>query len=202
MEKKLFTDTKRLTGIAICVALVVALQVIATFVKFGPFPITLTLVPIVIGAIMFGAAAGALLGAACGVVVLIMCATGADPGGNVLWAANPLLTAFLCVLKSSLAGWASGFVYKALETKLKYLNVIVAAAVCPTVNTGIFLAALIFLYRDVLVNWAGETDIIYFAFVAVAGANYLIELILNVALSPGIARVIKISKNIFERRAG
>ena len=37
--------TRRLVGLSIFTALVVVLQVVATFVRIGAFPVTLTLVP-------------------------------------------------------------------------------------------------------------------------------------------------------------
>ena len=42
--------TRRLTGLALMTAIIVVLQVVASFVKFGPFTITLALAPILIGA--------------------------------------------------------------------------------------------------------------------------------------------------------
>ena len=40
--------TRRLVGMSIFTALVIVLQLVATFVKIGTFPVTLTLVPVVI----------------------------------------------------------------------------------------------------------------------------------------------------------
>ena len=46
--------TRRLTGLALMTAIIVVLQVVASFVKFGPFTITLALAPILIGAALYG----------------------------------------------------------------------------------------------------------------------------------------------------
>ena len=54
--------TKRTVGIAIFSAIIVLLQIICTFIKFGPFSITLALAPIIIGAAIYGVGAGAFLG--------------------------------------------------------------------------------------------------------------------------------------------
>ena len=54
--------TRRLTGLALMTAIIVVLQVVASFVKFGPFTITLALAPILIGAALYGPKAGACLG--------------------------------------------------------------------------------------------------------------------------------------------
>ncbi|NLF34555.1 MAG: ECF transporter S component, partial [Clostridiales bacterium] len=54
-------NTQTMTGLAIMTAIIVVLQVVASFVKFGPFSITLALAPIIIGAALYGPMAGAYL---------------------------------------------------------------------------------------------------------------------------------------------
>ena len=61
MKSKKHTSVVRLTSLALLAALVVVLQTVATGIKIGPVPISLTLVPIVVGAILFGQGAGAFL---------------------------------------------------------------------------------------------------------------------------------------------
>ena len=92
---------RRLTGLALLTAIIVVLQIVASFIKFGPFSITLALAPIIIGAALFGKGAGAWLGGVFGVVVLLACVMGWDVGGNILFTANPLLTA-ICALSRAL----------------------------------------------------------------------------------------------------
>jgi uncharacterized membrane protein len=174
------------------IAIVIVLQIMAGFVKFGPFPITLALAPIVVGAAVYGKNAGALLGGAFGAVVLIYCIIGVDPGGFILWSANPALTAALCLLKGILAGYAAGAVYSALSKDNVYLGVICAALICPIVNTGIFLFAMNFFYRDILIEWAGGASLIYFLFIGIAGINFLVEVAVNMALGSTIFRIIKV----------
>ena len=43
-----------MTGLAIFTAIIVVLQVLCTFVRFGPFSITLALAPIIIGTAIYG----------------------------------------------------------------------------------------------------------------------------------------------------
>ena len=52
----------KLVGLALFTAIVVVLQLISSMIRFGPFSITLALVPIVVGAAMYGIAGGAWLG--------------------------------------------------------------------------------------------------------------------------------------------
>ena len=60
----------RLAGLGILTAVPIVLQMLGSFIKFGPFSISLTLVPIVVGAALFGPLAGAWLGFVFSMVVL------------------------------------------------------------------------------------------------------------------------------------
>ena len=59
---KASAKTQRLTGLALMTGTIIVLQIVASFIKFGPFTITLALAPIIIGAALYGAGAGAYLG--------------------------------------------------------------------------------------------------------------------------------------------
>ena len=183
--------TRRLTGLALMTAIIVVLQVVASFVKFGPFSITLALAPIIIGAALYGAGAGAWLGAVFGIVVLIACVAGWDLGGNILFTANPLLTAALCIVKGAAAGLVSGAVFRALSGNSPMGAAITAGIVCPVVNTGIFCVGLSVFFYDTLVAWAGGANLIYYIIFGLTGVNFLLELVINLVLSTVIVRVVK-----------
>ena len=187
---KIKSSTYRLTGLAILTAIIIVLQIFTTFVKFGPFSITLALIPMVVGAAMYGIGAGAYLGAVLGIVVTIMCITGGDVGGAMVWAANPFMCAFMCILKTALAGTCAGLVYKALCEKNKFLAVLLAAIVSPIVNTGIFIIGMLLFFKDLLAAWAGGTDLLTYIILGLTGVNFLIELAVNVILTPVVVRVI------------
>ena len=182
--------TRRLTGLALLTAIIIVLQVVASFVKFGPFSITLALAPIIIGAALYGASAGAWLGGVFGVVVLIACVAGWDVGGNILFTANPFLTAVLCVVKGALAGLVAGVAYRAIDLRSPMAASITAGILCPVVNTGIFIVGLTLFFYDILVAWAGGTDLIYYIIFIMTGVNFLLELAINLVLSTVIVRVV------------
>lgn len=181
--------TRRLTGLALLTAIIVVLQVVATFIKFGPFPITLALAPIIIGAALYGPKSGAYLGGVFGVVVLLACIMGWDAGGSVLWNANPFLTAVICLAKGVLSGLCAGAVYRALSAK-PLLGSIAAGIVSPVVNTGLFCLCLALLFHDILVAWAGGTEVFYYILFGLTGVNFLVELAVNLVLSTVIVRVV------------
>lgn len=64
-------NVKRLTGMALFTALIIGLQLLGSFIKFGAFSISLVLIPIVVGTALYGWIAGAWLGFVFGMVVLM-----------------------------------------------------------------------------------------------------------------------------------
>ncbi len=190
--KKQNTNSKTFTlvGLAILTAIIIVLQVVTTYFPTKPFAITLALIPIVIGSALYGAKAGAYLGAVFSVVVLIMCAAGADTGGAMVFYANPAMCILLCLLKGSAAGFVAGLIYNAVSKKNQILGAVLAALAAPVVNTGIFIAGLLLFFRDVLAQWAGDTDILFFAIIGLTGVNFLVELGVNMILCPVIVKVV------------
>ena len=96
------TDIVKLVGVALFTAIVVVLQYLGSFIKFGPFSISLVLVPIVIGAALYGRTAGAWLGFVFSVVVLL------QPDTALFYQANFAGTIITVLLKGTLAGFRSG----------------------------------------------------------------------------------------------
>ena len=189
-ENKNHANVVRMVSLALLAALVVVLQTVASNIKVGPIPITLTLVPIVIGAVLYGSGAGALLGAIFGLVTAVAGLTGYDAGTQALIQASPIWTILTCFVKATAAGWVAGLVYRALRKK-QTLGCVLAAMSAPVVNTGIFLLAMTTVLRSSLEAWAGGTDMVYYVFVVLTGVNFLVEFGVNAVLSAAIARIVK-----------
>lgn len=182
-------NTKALVGMGILTAIVVVLQFIGAFIKFGPFSITLVLAPIIIGAALYGWKAGAWLGFVFGIVVLL------SGDAAAFMTVNAPGTVILCILKGTLAGAAAGLVYKALEKVNAWVAVIAAAIVCPVVNTGVFLLGCLVFFLDTVKEWgagAGYENVgAYFLF-GFVGLNFVVELAINLVLSSAIVRILSI----------
>ncbi|MDD6090407.1 MAG: ECF transporter S component [Candidatus Limivicinus sp.] len=186
---------RRKTGLALFSAIIVVLQVLSNFVRFGPFPITLALAPIIIGAAVYGSSAGALLGGVFGLVVLLTGIIGWD-GGTVmlLMGINAFGCILICIGKGVLAGWLAGLVYRLLAKKKELIGVVVAGIVCPVVNTGLFILGMLTFFTSTLESWASGQGMIYFVLFGLAGVNFLVELAVNLVLSSGITSIIKYAK--------
>ena len=189
-ESKSLKKTKVLVGMAIFTALVVVLQEMAGMIKIGPFSPSLVLIPMVIGAAVYGVKAGAWLGLVFGVIVLAACITGTDVGGNAMWLFNPAVTAVICIGKGVAAGSLSGLTYRALRHKNQLLAAVAAAVVCPVVNTGLFCIGAVAVFQPLLEQWSGGTDLLSYVFLGLIGVNFLVEMGINVVLSPVVVRIL------------
>ena len=178
--------TRRLAGLALFTAIVVVLQLLGSFIKVGPFAVSLVLIPIVVGAAVYGVKAGAWLGFVFGVVVTIAVVTGADAGGYIMFSARPVM--------GTAAGYVAGLVYRAISKKNSLAGVIVAAAAAPVVNTGLFVLAMLLFYQPQLQAWAGDTAVATYIVTGLVGVNFLLELGVNLVLSPTITRLIAAGK--------
>ncbi len=184
--------TEKLVLTAMMTALVIVFQVLATYTAFfGPFSTAIGLIPIAIGACLCGPIVGAWLGLVFGIVVLVT-------GGAALFFAFSIPgTVITVLLKGAACGFAAGIVYKLFEKKLNFFAAIVAALVCPIVNTGIFLLGSWVFFMPYVADIAQivESDKAGFGvFIGLAFANFIIEVLMNGILSPVFVRILNIRK--------
>lgn len=190
---------KRMVGIALLMAMVIVLQFVGSMIPpiGGTVSISLVLIPIIVGAAIYGPSAGAVLGATFAVVTIINCITGADPGGAMVFQSNPLLCILVVGGKSILCGLAAGWVYALICKKNAYFAMLCAAIICPIVNTGTFVTCMLLFFKPVLSAWAGGTNVITYVLTGLVLCNFVPEMILNVVFSPAghqIARIVHKTK--------
>ena len=182
-------DTHTLTGVAVFTAVVIVLQMLGSFIRFGPFSISLTLIPIVVGAALYGPWAGAWLGFVFGLVVLLS----GDAGAFLV--VNAWGTVLTVLVKGALAGFMAGVVYGALKKLNIWVAAICAALICPVVNTGVFLLGCKLFFMETIIGWgqaAGFEDVGKFMIYGLVGGNFLFEVLFNIILSPVIVRLIRL----------
>ena len=215
---------KRIVGVGLFTAIVLVLQFLGGGIRFGVFSISLVLLPIVVGAAVYGWQAGGWLGFVFGVAVL------ASGDAAAFMVIDPLGTVLTVLVKGTAAGLCSGLAYKFVLQLLnkrtmnrmpviksqyrigecceegvfkyisrnnRYLAVVIAAVICPIVNTGVFLIGCKLFFYETIAQWgtaAGFANAASYMFLGLAGTNFLIELATNLFLSPIIVRLISIAK--------
>lgn len=191
------TNISRMVQLAILLAIVIVLQCFLGSIVIGTTSFSVVLVPIVIGAIILGPAAGAFLGFAFGLVVLIYGITGQDGFTHLLFQAHPIFTAIICLGKGAAAGFGAGMVYKLLEKLNAFWASVAAAATAPILNTGLFILGSLTLVRGTLeANLAtfGADNLVVFLVIGCAGINFIVEFCVNIILSPAIYRIVTVVK--------
>lgn len=184
-------NTRTITGVAIFTAIVIILQFLGSFIRFGPFSISLVLIPIVVGSALYGPFAGAWLGFVFGLVVLL------SGDAAAFLTVSPLGTILTVLVKGAMAGLCAGYVYKLLEKVNTYVGVIGAAVIAPVANTGIFLLGCLLFFMETITGWAeaaGFPNVGNYMIMGLAGGNFLFEMLVNIIMSPVILRLINIGK--------
>lgn len=183
--------TKNLVGAGVFTAIVLVLQFLGGTFKIGPLNINVSLVPIVVGAAVYGWKVGAWLGLMSGAAILV-----AGQAADFL-VISPLGTVATVLVKGTLCGLIAGLVYTALSKKNRWVAIIVAAIACPVVNTGVFLLGCLLFFMDTLNGWAaalGYESAGAYMVLGLAGTNFLLEIGANVVLAPVISRLIAVGK--------
>ncbi len=184
MNRSYSEKIRYLVGVAILCAVVAVLQLLGSFIKFGPVSISLVLVPIVIGAAVYGPSAGAILGGVFSLVVLL------QPDTAFFFGISYFGTVITVLAKGILSGWLSGLTYRALSGKNEFVAALLAAMVCPIVNTGIFfLGCRLFFWNGIADACGG--DALHHIITVMIGFNFLAEFGLNLLLSPSIPAILR-----------
>ncbi len=196
MEKKKFS-TKQFVEMALLTAIIILLAFTPIgYIRTFGLEITLIVVPVTVGAVTLGPAAGAVLGAVFGITSFIQC-FGMSPFGAVLLGINPFATFVVCVVSRVLMGWLTGLIYQGLQNvkSVRKVSVVIANLCGPLLNTFFFMGTLIlFFYRtDYIQGLAGSMGTSNaLAFVAAfVGVNGVVEAVVCFIVGSAISKALK-----------
>ena len=175
------------------IAVLSILSAITVIVAFIPLKtlgleITFTMIPVAVGAVLYGPSGGALIGGVFGAVSFLQC-LGYSPFGAALLAINPFYTFIVCVPTRILAGLLAGLIYRLLKKGFKsdIPALLVSSLAAPVFNTLFFMSSLtLFFYKtDYLqgyVSGLGAANPVTFILLFV-GINGLVEIICGFAVA-------------------
>ena len=189
--RKFNAKTEAMVLTALLTALVGVLSYFGGFIKIGGLAsISLTLIPVVLGATWISPATGAWLGGVSAVVFFL------TPDAAFWFNLSAFGTVVTVLVKGIAAGLVAGLVYRLLVKRGRYLAVVASAVICPVVNTGIFLLGCLVFFVDTVKEMAGASDMSVFAFLLIVfvGLNFIFELLTNILLSPALVRVLELCK--------
>lgn len=174
---------KQIAGLGILLALTIIFGIIGNYIQVGPVSFNLSLLPISIGAILYGPLAGLFIGIVNGIIVLL------SPSTGFFLSYNLLGTILIVLVKTGLAGLASGFLFKLLKKSNFVVAIILSCIIVPIINTLIFGLGCFTLFSGFVFDGV-ENAFVYFCLVLV-GWNFIFEISASAILSPTVVTVVK-----------
>ena len=193
----------RMVEMAMLIALIFVMQYLGTLastpLRAVGIEFSFVLIPIVVGAFLLGPLEGAILGFVFGVMTVVLTVIAPGTMTYILFSESPVFYVLVAMVKAIAAGLLSGLIYKGLENlmkgKAKYFRTVIAAASAPIINTGIFLLGMVLFFSGIIAEkWAGGQNIFIFL-VSLIWINFVIEIGINIILSPAIVRIVDVVKN-------
>ena len=200
-QTRLTDKTRRLVYMAILIAIILVMAFTPLgYLKTAGLEITFIQVPVIVGAILMGPTAGAILGGVFGLTSFIQC-FGLSTFGAALLEINAVYTFILCFFSRVLMGWLTGLIFRALQKvdRTKFVSYAVTSLAAPILNTVFFVGGMILLfgsssYIQGLMAEAGAANLLSFA-VAFVALNGVIEaaacFLLGTAISKALASALK-----------
>lgn len=189
---------RRFTQLSILIALILIMGFTPLgYLKAGLIEISFITIPVVIGAIVLGPSAGAILGLVFGITSFIQC-FGMSAFGAQLLSINPIMTAILCIIPRVIMGFLAGLIFVWLKKldKGKIISFGVASLSGALLNTVLFVGGLILLFgnSEYITSMMGGKNILAFA-VAFVGVNGLIEAAATTIIGTTVSKVLAITIN-------
>lgn len=188
------------TAIVLAVLLIMAVTPLGYIMIFPapPVGISFLLIPVALGAVLIGPAAGAILGAANGIQAIVKC-FGVDPVGMIMLQVNAPLTVVTSLLPRILAGWLTGVIFSAFKKagKTGISAYLVSSLAAPALNTVTF-ALTLWLFCSISPELAAFTtaasELTTAGFIAVAvGVNTLTETLISLLVTTPVAKAMSVA---------
>ncbi len=186
------------TSISILIAVTVVLQTLgAVFpIKVAGISISLVMIPITVAACFFGIKGGAIIGAAFGLTVFVHSIIGLDAAGATIFAISPFFTFCITAVRGMLAGVLTAVIFKLVKNiKASWLKYMITGLCSTILNTGIFIAFYVLLFKELLVSAAEAggyaNNVFGFIIVAVVGINFIFEALTTLLLSPAVCKAVE-----------
>ena len=158
MEKKFTART--IAEYAIFIAIIFVMRVTGlSRIPIGPLVMTLTMVPIAIGAMLLGPLGGAVLGMVYGFTSLYDAMTGASAMTGFFFQLSPLHTIVLCVGTRTLVGAVTGWLFRLFKglDKKRIWCYFAGGLAAPMFNTIFFMGYIVlFFYQSEFVQTTAQ----------------------------------------------
>ncbi len=148
-EPKTVFTTRMLVQLALFLAIILLMKITGlSSIHIGPLNMTLTMIPIAIGAMLLGPVPGALLGAFYGLTSLYDAISGGSVLTHAFFQISPFHTVILCVALRACVGYLTGILFLLLfradrhHTACYFLGGLAA----PLLNTLLFMGYIVLVF--------------------------------------------------------
>ena len=198
--KRTKISVQDMVQLSVLIAILLLLELTGLgMIKTAGLEITILMVPVIVGAIVMGPAAGAVLGGVFGCISFWEC-FGKSWFGTMLLGINPVFTFLVCVPTRILAGCLCGLTFKALH-KLDKSNLWsfgAAGLIGALCNTVLFMSMLCLCFYNTeyiqgFVAALGSSNAFLFV-IAFVGVNGLVEGAVCLITGAAIAKAVMYSR--------
>lgn len=203
MEKaNINTRVLFLTRMAVLVAIIIILTVFNIGnIPVGPIVATVYQVPIIIGAILLGPAAGATLGGIWGLLCFYLALTGQTTDIVALGAVSqsPLMYFLIAVVPRVLTGLLAGYIFRLFNRLFKGKKDVLSFGITGTLgslcNTVFYLSALYLLAKEIIAEkYFLALNAVLAVVMGVAYTNGLVEAAISCFIVMGVCKALRYYK--------
>lgn len=198
LEKKKKSNVFYLVELALLFAIIIVLTMLP--IKIGTIEMSLCMIPVVLGGVVMGPAAGAILGGFFGLCSFSQCFGLLAPSafGAFILGISPVLTAIICFVPRIIMGYLSALIFKTLYSKgkVRIISYIAANLSGAVLNTVLFTGAVVLFFFGnekfvaQMQTWGLNTNSVWVFVAAFVALNGIIEAIvcstLGTAVSKGV----------------
>ena len=200
MERRSYApvfDARTIAEYAVFIAIILAMRIMGlSMIPVGPLKMTLTMVPIAIGAMLLGPLGGAILGGVFGFTSLYDAMTGTSVMTGFFFQVSPFLTFLLCVGTRILVGAATGWLFQ-LFRKLDPKRIwcyFAGGLLAPMLNTILFMGFIVLVFYQTefvqkMVADKGAVNPLMFV-ILVVGVQGLVEWLTGLVIAGGVAKAV------------
>ena len=192
-KKGLFGDLRQMCLLALFVAIELLMKLLGLgSVPVGPLNMSFLTVPVAVGAMLLGPAAGLVMGGVFGLASLYDAVSGGSVMTGIFFQLDPFNTIVLCVGTRLLMGWLTGVLFQLFHRRSNTVSYFLGALAAPVMNTLFFMGyiVLVFYQTEFVQNLAltkGAANPLMFV-VLLVGVQGLVEALVSTVIGGGVAK--------------
>ena len=200
-EDKKELDAYKIVELIILALTVVAFQILTSLGLFGLPPVAIAIVPITLGAVIYGFEGAILLGTVYGITSIITGLTFDQTYFGAFFDTNWIAVSVSFLLKGVAAGVIAALIFKGLKNINRYMAMAISSIAAPVVNTVVVLLTTPFYISTIEeVGAIKNYEFVDFVVNAIILEGFLPELLVNILLVVLLMKPMMYFRHVYKRR--